>query len=236
VDPTAAPWRALESTQPDGPEPERQPTGTGSIPLAAVVAGIGAVVLAVGAFFVAFDSGGGELRLAGGAPLVLPSAGPSGGSAAPGELVVEVVGAVVRPGVYRLAGGARVGDLIELAGGYGPRVDVERAGLALNLAAPLRDGDQVRVPSRDDPPVGPGQAGPGTGQPGADGESPADRIELNSATSAELESLPGIGPATAAKIITAREEQPFSSIDELRGRTIVGEKTFEKIRDLVTVR
>jgi competence protein ComEA len=167
---------------------------------------------------------------------------PSGaGPAASAEtIVVEVAGAVVRPGLYTLSKGSRAGDAIAAAGGYGPRVDAELASRELNLAAVLRDGERVRVPSRDDqagstsaPAAGgtaAGGAGGGSGSGGAGG-----LLDFNRATAAELEALPGIGPATAAKIIAARTERPFASLDDLVDRKLVSSKVIEAIRGLVTV-
>ena len=175
------------------------------------------------------------MSVEGGLPL---SGDPSSGAsqaAPPGAsngkaLVVEIVGAVGRPGVFHLPPGARIGDLVAAAGGYGPRVDAERAGHDLNLAAPLHDGDQIRVPSRDDT----SRATSGTSRPStAAGSRPFD---LNQATAAQLDGLPGIGPVTAAKIIASRDEQPFTAVVDLRTRKLVGEKTFGQLKDLVTVR
>ena len=238
-----APWRVLESPaagdeRPDGTGSSKPTSGgdpTPSIlPRVLLVVGL-AVACSIGAFLLAASGGNGAVEIDGGTAIdVVASAAPGksagvavgGGS---GELVVEVVGAVHRPGVYRLPSGSRVGDALAAADGYGPRVDTASAERALNLAAPLKDGDQIRVPSRDDAAVtGPA---PSAGNPAGAGS----QIDLNSATQAELESLPGVGPATAQKIITAREEAPFGAVDELRSRGILGEKTFEKLRDLVTV-
>jgi competence protein ComEA len=132
--------------------------------------------------------------------------------------------------------GARVGDLVDAAGGFGPRVDTARAG-SLNLAAVLKDGDQVRVASRDDATAtAAAVTGPGTPGGTAAGPGSAAPVDLNRATSAELEALPGIGPVTASKIISSRESDgPFTAIDDLRTRKLVGEKTFEQLEPLVTV-
>jgi competence protein ComEA len=178
-------------------------------------------------------------------PIVSISDGPGGGgseSDPPGsaaadtgsEFVVEVAGAVARPGLYHLAAGQRVADAIAAAGGYGPRVDAARATAQLNLAQRLNDGDRIVVPSRDDPsqPTGGGSTDGGA----VGGGTAAGPVDLNRATPAELDALPGIGPATTAKIIAAREAQPFTSVDDLRTRKLVGPSTFEKVRDLVVVR
>jgi competence protein ComEA len=227
MDDSAAPWRTLEV--PSAPPTVESGTGLETrrwLVLAgfalAVALGAGAVVMA------ASDAGGTVVG-----PAASGSAsGDPGASYVPvaggGELVVEIVGAVANPGVYRLSSGSRVGDLVTLAGGYGPRVDTGRASRELNLAAPLQDGQQIHVPSRDDPPTAP----PASGSTGTGGGGP---VHLNSATEAELDALPGIGPVTAGKIIAARQEQPFASVDDLRTRKLVGQATFEKIRELVTV-
>jgi competence protein ComEA len=201
-----------------------------------------ALLLAIGAFVLAFGSGsGGTVAVEGGVALDSSQPGASanadpGGAIGSGRIVVvEIVGAVEKPGVFRLPADSRVGDLVAAAGGYGPRVDADRAGRELNLAAALKDGDQIRVPSRDDaarPTTHPIDGGGGQGAAGAPATGP---IDLNRATEAELDTLPGIGPVTAAKIVASRDEQPFAAVEDLRTRKLVGEKTFASLKDLVTV-
>ena len=152
------------------------------------------------------------------------------------DWLIDVAGAVARPGVYRLAPGSRIGDAVAAAGGYGPDVDAEAAAATLNLAQPLQDGQKVRIPRRGERSTPQQREGPGQEpEPDTGSGSAAGLIDLNRATSAELEELPGVGPATAAKIIAAREEAPFASVDELRERSVLGPATFEKVRELVTV-
>lgn len=247
MNPRPTPWRVFDTSddstddRPDlGPREdsvlEGGPREALTLPVAWTAA---AVVLAVGAIAVV-----GFLMLSAPHPTVaLPEVGTEApaessgvGGAVPVGPVVEVSGAVVHPGVYRLAPGARVADAITAAGGYSPRVDAGRADRALDLARLVSDGEEVRIPSRDDPSPGPGTGVlPGTGAGG--GPSGAlGPLDLNHATAAELDALPGIGPVTAAKIIASRATQPFRSVADLEARKLVGPATFEKLRELVVVR
>jgi competence protein ComEA len=160
-------------------------------------------------------------------PAGVPDAVGAGVVAAAAPLVIDVAGAVARPGIVHVPPGSRVGDAIRLAGGFGPRADLTATMTLLNLAAPLADGTKVLVPE-----LGNESARPATGPSGSD---QGGLVDLNHATQAELEELPGIGPVTAGKIIQARDEQPFGSVDELRGRDVLGPSAFDKVRELVTV-
>lgn len=187
-----------------------------------------AAILAVGAFVLALGGGDGSGVVVE-TSAVPVSPGTAGEQPRASALVVEVAGAVVDPGMFRVPDGTRVGDLIALAGGYGPRVDAVRVDAELNLAAPVSDGQRVRVPSRDDvAAVAPAATeGPDAASDGL--------VDLNTATLEQLDTLPGVGPVTAEKIVAAREEAPFTAVEELRSRGILGEKTFEQVQALVAV-
>ena len=232
MDPSSAPWRVLEPADPD-PEtpsdPRRRP-----VPWAAVAAVVAVVVVAVAVFLLASHPAP-AIAVDGAGAFGSSSPDPGRASGAPpgssGEIVVEVAGAVVRPGVYRLPIGSRVGDAIAAAGGYTTRVDAAAVDVQLNLASVLSDADKVRVPARGDPTPRP-TAGAGTGGSGSGSNGPVD---LNTATAAQLDGLPGIGPVTAAKIVSAREQQPFTSVDELVTRKVLSSSVLAKIRSMVTV-
>lgn len=135
---------------------------------------------------------------------------------------VHVSGAVGHPGLYRLADGARVVDVIAAAGGM--TADADQAGV--NLARRLTDGEQVRIPLLGETPT----EGAGAGA-GADG-----RINLNTADAAALDTLPRVGPAIAERIIQWRETNgAFTSVDDLLAVPGIGEKMLAGLRDLVTV-
>ena len=142
-------------------------------------------------------------------------------AAAP-RLFVHVVGAVRRPGLYRLKEGSRVADAIRRAGGITKHAEVA----LVNLAAPLADGVQVVVPAR----VQVGGAAPDVAVPAAPG-----RVSLASATADQLDELPGVGPVTAQRIVDWRQAHgPFGSVDDLDAVPGIGPARVEQLRDLVT--
>ena len=218
---TSAPWRELEAS---GESPRETATGRARpstlqlmVALVAIlVVGSLAVVAAVGL------QPGGQVQVIPG-PNGTPSEGAPGSQA---MVVVQVAGAVVRPGVYTLPLGSRVGDAIQAAGGYSADVDPRAAETKLNLAAKLQDAELIVVPRRGDS---------SSGSPGTSATSAPGLINLNTASATELDALPGIGPATATKIIASREQMPFTSVDDLVTRKLVSASTLAKFRDQVTV-
>jgi competence protein ComEA len=139
----------------------------------------------------------------------------------PAFVYVDVAGAVQKPGVVRLSLGTRVGDAIAAAGGASPEADLG----AVNRAALLRDGVRVYVPRIGETPPA-----------GSIGSGAETSIDLHHASAAELESLPGIGPATAARIIRSRDTRPFAKVEELQTRGLVTARVLADIRDLLTLR
>ncbi len=161
-------------------------------------------------------------------PTPLPPPSPT-----PAPIVVYVSGAVVRPGVYALPAGARVNDAVGAAGGALPEADL----VQINLARRVYDEEQVHIPRRGEPTRPPATRQPPpppSAQGAATGGSPP--VNINTATLAELDALPGIGPGYAQKIIEYRESHgPFQTIEEIQNVAGIGPATFARIRDLITV-
>jgi len=149
------------------------------------------------------------------APPLVVDPGPGGGR----SITVHVAGAVLVPGVVRVAAGARVGEAIAAAGGARSDADLSR----VNLAAPLADGQQLLVPTLS--PEGGGEA------LGSDG-----RVRVNLAGVEELETLPGVGPVLAARIVAYRTEHgPFAVVEDLLGVPGIGEGKLAALREAVLV-
>ena len=154
----------------------------------------------------------------------------------PGLIVVDVVGAVVRPGLHELPAASRVADAVTAAGGLAPEADRMR----LNLAEPLSDGSRLWVPEVGEataPEVVSATAGMGDrGGNGAGGLLGATPVNLNHADTTALQQLPGIGPSLAAAIVEHRQRTgPFATVDELVEVAGIGPVKLEQIRPLATV-
>ncbi len=183
---------------------------------ALVVAGALAVVLVLA----------GKLLAGGGSGHRVPvfAAARAAPPAPPPRLVVDVTGAVRRPGLYRLPQGSRIADAVARAGGATGKAALE----GVNLAAPLADGEQVLVPSRvSDVTAVPAPSGAST-------SAPAGPVSLSTATAEQLDALPGIGPVTAQKIVDYRTKHgAFHSVDELDAISGIGPAKLDQLRDLV---
>lgn len=137
-------------------------------------------------------------------------------------LVVHVVGAVHRPGLYRFSGRSRVADAVARAGGATRHADLT----LINLAAPLADGTQVVVPVKT-------PAASATGASAGSATAPTGPVHLNVATLEQLDALPGVGPVTAQKILDYREKHgAFSSLEELDAIPGIGSARIEQLRDV----
>ncbi len=135
------------------------------------------------------------------------------------DIVIDLKGAVKKPGIYLLSEGSRLYEAIERAGGYKEDADVKQ----VNGAQLLTDGEGIYIPT-----VGEQATGPGQGQKG--------KVNLNKATEEELQTLSGIGPSRARAIIQYRQEHGgFKSVDELKNVSGIGDKTFEKLKPEISV-
>lgn len=202
-----------------------------------VAAGSGALVLAAAAAWMFLSpTVGGASPMESADPFALPSqAGvPVASPATASIVVVDVQGGVAEPGIRELPTGSRVADAIAAAGGYAMDADLEAAAAGINLAQPLVDGGQVRVPRIGEavaaavPAAGAGE--PGSGSAGTGGGP----VNLNTATPEELEALPGIGPVTVQKIVAARQERPFASLEDAVQRGVINRGQLEDLQGLAT--
>lgn len=138
------------------------------------------------------------------------------------NLTVDVSGEVVNPGVYKFESGARVEEAIKKAGGFTSQADSAWIAKELNLAAKISDGQKIYIQ----------KTGETTTTSTLGSTSSSTKINLNFASTKELDSLPGVGAVTIEKIISNR---PYSSVEELLSKKVVGKATYEKIKDLVSV-
>lgn len=141
----------------------------------------------------------------------------------PSQIKVDVSGAVNKPGVYAVLVGARVEDAVKNAGGFAENANQEYISKSLNLSQKIIDGQKIYIPFAGETSVGAGQGGVIAG-------TQVSKIGLNSASQKHLEDLPGVGAATALKIIATR---PFATVEELLTKKVVSRSVFEKIKDLV---
>lgn len=180
---------------------------------------LGGLLIVVGIFSVVVIS-----SRTGGEELVIQKAGESFDSAQDTAIAVDVGGAVIKPGVYELKAGARVNEALIAAGGLGEEADREWVERNLNLAQKVTDGQKIYIPSREES----NKDTPSQSK----GVSFSEKININSASIAELDTLWGVGEATAKKIIDSR---PYGAVEELLTRKVIKNNVYEAIKDKISV-
>ena len=181
---------------------------------------LGGLLLVVGVFSVVVIS-----SRTGGEDLVIQKA--SEAEELGSKLVADVAGAVMKPGVYELKGNARVNEALIAAGGLGEEADREWVEKNLNLAAKITDGQKIYIPSREE-----SNTNKDSPRSTLQGLSLKEKININTASSAELDTLWGVGEATAKKIIDSR---PYGAVEELLTKKAVKNNVYEAIKDSVSV-
>lgn len=198
---------------------------------------IAALIIVIGGTYYLFVNG--EVVSGGGVETILPEEVKDEGNKEqkadaelPDNIIVDVKGQVVKPGVYPSSQGERVIDVIHRAGGLTENADESQ----VNFAEHVLDAMVIYIPAKGEEGIIAG--GPQTGFTGTDGGSSQQaKVNLNKADETELQTLPGIGPAKAKAIIEYRETSgPYKTIDDLKNISGIGDKTFEKLKDHIDVR
>ncbi|MCA1832774.1 MAG: helix-hairpin-helix domain-containing protein [Actinomycetota bacterium] len=191
----------------------------------------GIVVLGAGVGFVRALPKGNAAAPVPSAPAIAASPPPSA-SEAP-KIVVYVAGAVRSPGVYDFPAGSRIIDALKAAGGPAPGADLSQT----NLAELLTDGERVYVPRRGETPPPVASAGGGAASGGSSGSNTSGKVNINTATAAELDAgLPGVGPVLAQRIVDYRTQHgPFHDVRDLLKVEGIGQKKFDALKDSATV-
>jgi len=205
----------------DGKTDKEKPFQTSMLPVYLGLAGL--LLVAVGFFIFNFKNNQSDVQVE-----VISTDEPTE------KIVVDVQGAVENPGVYELDFGARLQDLLTKAGGLSAGADRDWVSTNLNLALKLTDGQKVFIPAKTEESIQNRQLSINTSQNkttsvlGAESE----KININNASLAQLDSLPGIGPARGQAII---DNRPYGSTDDLLAKKVVGSSVFEKIKELISV-
>lgn len=155
---------------------------------------------------------------------IVPASQSEINSGQTGEIVIDISGAVGKPGVYGLPQDSRIAKAVEVAGNFSSSADLSWVAKNLNLAAILQDGAKIYIPAKGEQST--------VGIQGTRQLSNTVKVNINTADQSQLEALPAIGPVTAGKIISAR---PYNSVEDLLTKKVVGKSTFAKIKDLVSV-